>query len=86
MRVLYHPKFAREYRKLPDHIKDAAEEKEQLLRQDPFHPKLKTHKRKGALKGFWAFSINQKYRIIFDFTEEGNVRFYSVGNHDIYDV
>ena len=86
MRVLYHPKFAREYKKLPDNIKDQAEEKEKIFRANPFDPRLKTHKLKGPLSGFWVFSINHKYRIIFDFADINTVHFYSVGDHDIYDV
>ena len=86
MRVLYHPKFVREYKKLPNNIKDQAEEKEKIFRDNPFDPRLKTHKLKGPLIGFWAFSVNQKYRIIFDFVDKDTVHFYSVGDNDIYDV
>ena len=86
MRVLYHPKFVREYKKLPNNIKDQAEEKEKIFRDNPFDPRIKTHKLKGPLSGFWAFLINQKYRIIFDFADKSTVHFYSVGDHDIYDV
>ena len=86
MRVLYHPKFAREYKKLPNNIKDQAEEKEKIFRDNPFDPRIKTHKLKGPLSGFWVFSINHKYRIIFDFADINTVHFYSVGDHDIYDV
>lgn len=35
-------------------------------------------------KGFFAFRIDSKTRIIFDFDEDKNARFYNVGNHDIY--
>jgi addiction module RelE/StbE family toxin len=84
--ILCHPKFVREYRRLPETVKDLAEKKEVIFRDNPFDPRLKTHKLKGPLTGFWAFSINQKYRIIFDFADKGTVRFYSVGDHDIYDV
>ena len=86
MRVIYHPKFAREYKRLTNIIKDQAEEKEKIFRDNPFDPKLKTHKLKGPLSGFWSFSVNQKYRIIFDFADKNTVHFYSVGDHDIYDV
>ena len=86
MRVLYHPKFVREYKKLPNNIKDQAEEKEKIFRDNPFDPRLKIHKLKGPLSGFWVFSINHKYRIIFDFADINTVHFYSVGDHDIYDV
>lgn len=86
MTILYHPKFAREYRRLPASVKDHAEKKEGIFRSNPFDPRLKTHKLKGPLAGFWSFSLNQRYRIIFDFLDKNTIRFYSVGGHDIYDV
>ena len=84
MKILYHPKFAREYRKLAAVVKEAAEKKEQVFRQDPFDPRLKTHKLHGAFRGFWAFSIDYRHRIIFDFVNDSTVRFYAVGGHDVY--
>lgn len=84
MKILYLPKFAREYQKLPDRIKDLAEKKEKVFRDNPFDFRLKTHKLRGELKDFWSFSLNQKYRIIFDFQDTDTIRFYSVGSHDIY--
>jgi addiction module RelE/StbE family toxin len=86
MEIIYSSKFAREYKKLPNNIKDIAEEQESIFRKDPFDPKLKTHKLKGKLSGFLSFSIGYKYRIIFEFVKDKNtVYFYSVGDHDIYD-
>ncbi|TRZ78337.1 type II toxin-antitoxin system mRNA interferase toxin, RelE/StbE family [bacterium] len=85
MKIIYSSKFAREYKKLPQNIKDIAEQQEMIFRKDSFDPKLKTHKLKGRLKGFLSFSIGYKYRIIFEFSI--NVKtayFHSVGNHDIY--
>ena len=67
MKIFYSSKFAREYRKLLLRVKKIAEKKEQIFRKNPFDPRLKTHKLKGSLKGFLSFSINQKYRIIFEF-------------------
>lgn len=84
MKILYLPKFARQYKKLPRTIKDLALKKEKIFRQNPFDSRLKTHKLHGELKGFLAFSIDHKYRIIFDFIDENTIRFYSVGDHDIY--
>jgi len=85
MKILYLPKFARQFKKLPKDIKDAAIEKEKIFRKNPFDPKLKTHKLKGRLSDFWSFSILYSYRIIFDFSDENTIRFYSVGDHDIYE-
>jgi len=85
MKILYLPKFARQYRKLPENIKDLAEVKEKIFRQNPHDPKLKMHKLHGELRDFWSFSLDRRYRIIFDFIGKNTARFYSVGDHDIYE-
>ncbi len=85
MEIIYSSKFAREYKKIPNNIKDIAEEQETLFRKNPFDPKLQTHKLKGKLSGFLSFSIGYKYRIIFEFSKDKKtVYFHSVGVHDIY--
>lgn len=85
MQVFYLPKFVRQYKKLPEQIKDIAEKKFEIFLKDPFDRRLKTHKLSGVLEGFLAFSINHEYRIIFDMDRLGNARFYQVGTHDVYD-
>lgn len=85
MKVFYLPKFVRQYKKLPEQIKDIAEKKFEIFLEDPFDRRLKTHKLSGVLEGFLAFSINHEYRIIFDMDKSGNARFYQVGTHDVYD-
>lgn len=85
MDIVYSSKFTREYRKLPAKIKDIAEQQEALFREDPFNPKLETHKLKGKLSGFLSFSIGYKHRIIFEFAKDKKtVYFHAVGDHDIY--
>ncbi len=84
MKILYSRKFEKEYRKLPDKIKDIAEKKEKIFRKNPFDRQLKTHKLHGELGEFLVFSINYQYRIVFDFSDEKTARFYSVGGHDLY--
>ena len=85
MKIIYSSKFAREYKKLPLSIKLLAEKREEIFRQNPFNPRLKTHKLKGQLKNFLSFSIGRKYRIIFEFSKDKNiVYFHSTGSHDIY--
>lgn len=85
MEILYSPKFARQYKKLPDEIKLLAEKKELIFRKDPFDPRLKTHKLSGTLESFYAFSVDHSNRIIFDFKTQQIARFYQIGSHDIYD-
>ena len=84
MQIIYSSKFTREYKKLPWHVKKIAEQKEEVFRENVFHPSLKTHKLTGNLQGFWSFSIDYKYRIIFEFADEKIIYFHSVGTHAIY--
>lgn len=84
MKIFYSSKFAREYKKLPLHVKQVAESKERVFQQNPTDARLNTHKLKGRLREYWALSIDHQYRIIFEFAEKDVVWFHSVGNHSIY--
>ncbi|MDO8429695.1 MAG: hypothetical protein Q7S88_03635 [Candidatus Daviesbacteria bacterium] len=59
-------------------------EAEELFKKDLFLKELKTHKFGGNLQGLWAFSINYKDRIVFEFMGKGKVLFHKIGSHDIY--
>jgi mRNA-degrading endonuclease YafQ of YafQ-DinJ toxin-antitoxin module len=84
MNIIYSPRFARDYKKLPDNIKDVAEENEIVFRKNPFDQRLKTHKLKGRLSGFLSFSIGHRHRIIFEFSQDGKTAyFHLVGDHDV---
>ena len=85
VKILYLPKFAKQYSKLPQVVQKDAEKKEKIFRKNPFDGRLKTHKLKGRLKDFYSFSVSYSHRIIFDFESEEVVRFYLIGNHDIYE-
>jgi len=86
MKILYLPKFEKQYKRLPAKVKDLAEEREKIFRKNPLDSRLKMHKLHGKLSSFLALSINYEYRIIFDFVDKKKnvVRFYSIGKHDIY--
>lgn len=83
MVIFYHPRFKRAYKKLAIGLKSKAETKEKLFRVNPFHPSLDTHKLHGKLKNQWSFSVNKKYRILFEFDSQ-NIVFLDVGDHEIY--
>lgn len=84
MRIYYSSKFKREYTKLPQKIKKLAEEREIVFRKNPFNSALNTHNLHGRLKEYWAFSIDNRYRIIFEFAEKEIMWFHSVGDHSMY--
>jgi len=83
MKIYYHPQFRSSYQKLSLHIKDKAETKERIFRKDPFDHRLKTHKLHGKLKRLWSFSVDDKYRVVFEFSAS-NVIFLDIGDHKIY--
>lgn len=85
MQISYSARFERQYRKLPRAVKVVAEEKEIIFRDNPFNIALSTHKLHGKLKSFYSFSVNNKYRIIFEFEDDNNIKFHYIGTHDIYD-
>ena len=82
--IEYSVNFVKQFKKLPPQIKKQAIKAEKLFKEKPFSPKLKTHKLSGRLEGLWAFSINYKDRIIFEFLDKGKVLFYKIGSHEIY--
>lgn len=84
MQIYYSSKFEREYKKISKKIKRLAQEKELIFRNNPFASTLNTHKLSGRLQEYWAFSVDNKYRIIFEFVEKDIVWFHSIGDHSIY--
>lgn len=83
-KLYYKPSFIRQLKKLPLALQDEAKEKISLFKENPEHPFLKTHKLKGRLAGYYSFSVNYTYRIIFKYLTENQVTLLAVGNHNIY--
>lgn len=53
-----------------------------LFLEEPFDPQLRTHKLSGKLKGTWGFSINDDYRVLFEFLDKDKVMLIDFGTHD----
>ena len=82
--VHYTSDFEKSYRLLPENLRRIIDKKDAIFRMDAFTLSLKTHKLGGELKGYWSFSINKKYRVLFRFIMDSEVIFYEVGTHGIY--
>jgi len=54
-----------------------------IFKKDIFDKRLKTHRLKGNLKEYYAFSISYSDRIIFKIIEDNSVYFIEVGSHDV---
>ena len=77
--------FKRSYRKIIKNninIKNKFKEKLELLRENPYHPFLKTHKLGGNLQDYMAFSIDYNIRVIFKFIDNTTVLLIDIGSHD----
>lgn len=75
-------RFKKSFRKLPPYIQKKATEKTNILRSNPFDPRLETHPLSGKLRECWAFSIDKKYRIKFIFHKDKKILFLDIGTHD----
>ena len=84
MVIYYYARFRQQYKKLPKEIKYKIAAKEAIFKINPFDPRLETHKLHGESVGLLAFSITNKYRVVFDFLNKNIARFYEIGTHDIY--
>ena len=83
-KILYTPRFVHTFKKIPVEIKNLAAAKEKIFMENPFDARLKTHKLKGVMRDYWAFSISYQCRIGFTFAGGDLARFHAVGTHDIY--
>jgi proteic killer suppression protein len=54
-----------------------------VLEIDPFHPSLRLHKLKGALREYWSVSMNLEYRVVIDFiVTDAEIIPIDIGTHD----
>ena len=83
--IMYTSHFLRQFNKLPPALQDEVETKILLFTHHPQDPLLRTHKLKGDLRGYWSFSVNYSYRIVFEYDSKNSVALLSVGDHSVYD-
>ena len=82
--IEYTSKYTRSFRKLSRLIQEKAREKEAIFAADAFDPRLKTHKLHGIFQGYFGYSVDNKYRVIFRFINASEVIFFDIGLHPIY--
>lgn len=84
MIVSFLPSFLKNASKLPLSLQDEIYERIALFKSDSSHPFLKVHKLHGMFKDNWSFSVNYRYRIIFQYLSKDEVILLAVGDHEIY--
>lgn len=83
--IYYSSRFYKNLAKLSGEEIKKLSKVESIFQKDCFDKRLKTHKLKGHLKDYWAFSVTYSVRIMFKFLKEGAVVFIDIGTHSIYE-
>ncbi len=86
MEISFAPNFLRTLRSLPLALREEVKEKIFLLQDQKNHHSLRVHKLKGRLGRCYAFSVNYKFRIIFQYVgKPPRAYLINIGDHDLYD-
>jgi mRNA-degrading endonuclease YafQ of YafQ-DinJ toxin-antitoxin module len=81
MRVRASSRFLRRAKKLRDPQASMLRAALRRFAADPRDPLLRTHKLKGELADYWAFSVDDDLRVLFRW--DGDVAFFvNLGSHD----
>ena len=84
IRVSKTARFLKSLKRLPRSVQQKGEERDGIFRKNPFDSRLDTHKLHGRFQGFWAYSVDYHYRVIFIFEDQKTVTYYDIGLHKIY--
>ncbi len=86
MEIAFSPQFRRQFKKLPKALQEEALEKMEFFRDNSSHAILRVHKLQGRLDGRLSFSVNYKYRVVFQWEKQNkSAIFLAIGDHAIYD-
>jgi mRNA interferase YafQ len=81
LRLTASSRFLRKARKLPEPQSEMLRAAMRRFAVDPQDPLLRTHKLKGDLAAYWAFSVDDDLRVLFRW--EGEEAFLvNLGSHD----
>ena len=82
--VLYTRKFLKMFNALNQDMQDLVYERVEEFKKTENHRKLKVHKLKGVLKNTYAFSVNRKIRILFEYGKnKEEAILLTIGSHDM---
>lgn len=85
LNIIYAPTFLRELKKMETNLQTEAIEKICQFKEERNHRALKVHKLNGRFSKCYSFSVNYKYRIIFEYLNKKEVALLDIGDHDVYE-
>ena len=81
MKISFHKKFIKKYKKVPPLIKAKFKERRNLFLHNPFHPLLNNHPLYGEYAGHRSINITGDWRLIFKALDKDEVLFYEIDTH-----
>lgn len=84
LQIHFKSSFLRRLQRLDATLQDEVFEKIELFKDVKNHKILKVHKLHGDLSGCSSFSVNYKFRIVFEYESKNSTILLLIGDHDIY--
>lgn len=85
MEIAFASKFLRQMADLEDKLQEEVYEKIGLFKDRRNHKALKVHKLHGRLQGRYSFSVNYRFRIVFEYEDKDTAVLLTVGDHQVYE-
>jgi len=86
IKISFKPSFIKQINRLEKELLDETIEKIEIFKNPKNHQVLKVHKLHGKLASFFSFSVNYKWRIVFEYTskKKDEAVLLIIDDHDIY--
>ncbi len=86
MQIFYRSSFVRQLNKLPKGLQEEVLQKIKEFENPKHHAQLRVHKLQGKLEGLLSFSVNYRFRIVFEWQskDKSSAALLAVGDHDVY--
>ena len=86
MRVFPTLQFVRMFDSLEHDLQEEALERIEMFKNISSHRMLRVHKLRGKYKNCYAFSVNHRVRIVFEYARgtKQTVYLLAIGDHDVY--
>ena len=81
MRIRYHNRFTKRFRKLPSKVQAKFAERATLFYREPFHPLLNNHAVEFAYPNWRSINVTGDYRALFEVVDDDTAVFIKIGTH-----
>lgn len=85
IRVTYSAAFLRQAKKLEPKLLDDLIAAVEAFKDRKNHTRLRVHKLHAELSRHSSFSVNYRYRVVFEWRGKNEAVLHAVGDHSIYD-